>query len=326
LLLDRPVQDQIVLTTVGGAEDLIEGLDVVGRSDGAVTCRIDGPLQALYDARLFMTAAVPLADSAAVLRSAESGVLSALDEPVRFRIAPGTPDARALWDLLVDKLGWSENNSDWAVNFVPGIGAASAGWLAEIGPLHWSRHYPADLERLPWSTKPVVAEVMIRLAKVGTEHHLLDPFCGTGTILLAAHPFAYGRLVGSDRDEKAIELARGNLSRAGVRAELSVGPAEKLAVATGSIDRVVSNLPFGKLVGSHGDNAKLYPAMLKEIARVLRPDGRAVLLTEDKRLLKDSVARTPEVKIVRERLLKYSGATPTVFVLSGTRKRQNRRS
>ncbi|MEV6284896.1 methyltransferase domain-containing protein [Kribbella sp. NPDC051770] len=322
MLLDRPVQDQIVLTTVGGAEDLLEGPGIVARTDGAVTCRIDGPLRALHDMRLYLTAAVPLADEAAVLRSAESGVLSALEEPIRFRIAPRTPDADALRAVLVDKLGWSENKSDWSVNFIPGT---STSWLAEIGPLHWSRNYP-QLERLPWSTKPVVAEVMIRLAKVGTEHHLLDPFCGTGTILLAAHPFARGRLIGSDRDEQAIELARTNLQRAGVRAELAVGPAEKLTVATGSLDRVVSNLPFGKLVGTHGDNAKLYPAVLKEIARVLRPDGRAVLLTEDKRLLKDSVARTPELKIVRERLLKYSGATPTVFVLSGTRKRQNRRS
>ncbi|GAB2583670.1 TRM11 family SAM-dependent methyltransferase [Kribbella endophytica] len=323
MLLDRPVQDQIVLTTVGGAEDLITGLDITHRADEAVTCRIDGPLRPLADLRLYLTAAVPLADEAAVLRSAETGVLSALDEPVRFRIAPGTPDARALWDLLVDKLGWSENTSDWAVNFVadPSDGGR---WLGEIGPLHWSRNYPV-LERLPWSTKPVVAEVMVRLAKLGTEHHVFDPFCGTGTILLATHPFAHGRLVGSDRDEKAIKLARENVARAGITAELSVAQAEKSSLASGSIDRVISNLPFGKLVGSHGDNAKLYPAALKEIARVLRPDGRAVLLTEDKRLLKDSVARTPEVKIVRERLLKYSGATPTVFVLTTTRRRQTRR-
>ncbi|GAB3819416.1 TRM11 family SAM-dependent methyltransferase [Kribbella italica] len=323
MLLDRPVQDQIVLTTVGGAEDLLTGPDITDRTDGAVTCRIDGSLRPLHGTRLYLTAAVPLADEAAVLRSADTGVLSALDEPVRFRIAPGTPDARALWDVLVDKLGWSENTSDWAVNFVadPSDGGR---WLGEIGPLHWSRNYP-QLERLPWSTKPVVAEVMVRLAKVGTEHHIFDPFCGTGTILLAAHPFAYGRLVGSDRDEKAIELARENVARAGITAELSVGQAEKSSLASGSIDRVITNLPFGKLVGSHGDNAKLYPAVLKEIARVLRPDGRAVLLTEDKRLLKDSVARTPEVKIVRERLLKYSGASPTVFVLSGTRRRQTRR-
>jgi SAM-dependent methyltransferase len=321
LLLDRPVRDQLVLTTVGGAEDLIAGLHIISRSDGSVTCRVDGPLRALSETRLYITAAVQLADAAAVRRSAESGVLSALEGPVRFRIAPGTPDARALWDLLVDELGWAEDPSDWAVNF---ISDPAGGWLGEIGPLHWSRNYP-QLDRLPWSTKPVVAEVMIRLAKVGTEHHLLDPFCGTGTILLAAHPFAYGRLFGSDRDEKAIELARANLSRAGVRAELSVGPAEKLTVASGTIDRVVSNLPFGKLVGSHGDNAKLYPAALKEIARVLRPDGRAVLLTEDKRLLKDAVARTPGLKLVRDRLLKYSGATPTVFVLTPTRRRQNAR-
>jgi 23S rRNA G2445 N2-methylase RlmL len=83
----------------------------------------------------------------------------------------------------------------------------------------------------------------------------------------------------------------------------------------------VSNLPFGKRVGSHGANTRLYPAVLQEIARTLRPNGRAVLLTEDKRLLVETVARTKGIKIIRERLLSYNGATPSAYVL--VRKRRS---
>jgi 23S rRNA G2445 N2-methylase RlmL len=82
---------------------------------------------------------------------------------------------------------------------------------------------------------------------------------------------------------------------------------------------VIANLPFGKRVGSHRDNLRLYPAAVAEIARILTDDGRAVLLTEDKRLLKATIARTPGVKIVKERLLRFNGATPTAFVLTRPR-------
>ncbi|WP_344149204.1 hypothetical protein [Kribbella yunnanensis] len=57
-----------------------------------------------------------------------------------------------------------------------------------------------------------------------------------------------------------------------------------------------------------------------EIARVLTADGRAVLLTEDKRLLRDAVAGCRGVKVVRERVLRFNGATPTVFVVMPTRR------
>jgi 23S rRNA G2445 N2-methylase RlmL len=68
----------------------------------------------------------------------------------------------------------------------PLIDATSdAGRLAELGPLHWTQRF-GRLERLPWSTNPVVAEVVVRLAKIRPHHRVLDPFCGTGTLLLAA--------------------------------------------------------------------------------------------------------------------------------------------
>jgi 23S rRNA G2445 N2-methylase RlmL len=85
------------------------------------------------------------------------------------------------------------------------------------------------------------------------------------------------------------------------------------------VDRVVTNLPFGKQVGSHELNRTLYPAALAEIDRVLTADGRAVLLTEDKRLLHKAIQRLPALKVVRERLLKYNGATPTAYVLTRLR-------
>ncbi|ADB33016.1 putative RNA methylase [Kribbella flavida DSM 17836] len=315
LALDQPVRDHVVLRTVAGAEDLITGLDVIAGSPARLTCRVDGALRELHDLRLFSTLAVLVPDTTAVLRSATSGVTSALrsETPLRFRIAPATPDHDALNVALVNELGWLEDPGDWTVNFVGGPN----GWEAEIGPFHWSRRF-GRLDRLPWSTKPVVAEVLTRLAKLRPGHRVLDPFCGTGTLLAAASA-AVGApviLLGSDLDPRAIALAGANLSRLAIPADLPVASAESLDHAEHSVDRVIANLPFGKLVGSHAGNAKLYPAALREIARLLPRSGRAVLLTDDKRLFEDAVARTRGLKIVRRRVLGDSGVTPTAYVLT----------
>lgn len=315
--LDRPIDDLVVLRTIAGGEDLLVGLDVVGRSSSRLTCRVSGTLQQLHDSRLFMSLAVPLADLAAVRRTAERGVISALtcDGPLRFRIAPGTPDAGVLRIALATDFGWVEDASDWVVNFTTSV----AGWEAEIGAFYWTRRF-GRFERLPWSTKPVVAEILVRLAKVRPGQRVLDPFCGTGTLLVAAGHAARGvTLIGADHDPAAIDLARINLARFGVSGQLDVARADRIQQADRSVDRVVANLPFGKLVGSHSGNGRLYPAALQEVGRVLAVDGRAVLMTDDKRLFKDVVMRTVGLKVVRERLLSYGGVSPTVFVLTRNR-------
>ncbi|HEY0687454.1 MAG TPA: methyltransferase domain-containing protein [Kribbella sp.] len=331
----QPVDDQVVLRTISGAEDLLaEALATFGavhRSDSRIIFRISGTLEELRDVRLYSSLAVPLAGSpgdevflASVRRSVGRGVLSALSTPgpLRFRLEIGTPAAAEVSVALEHALGWINDPGDWSVNFM----RSPAGWEAEVGPFYWTRRF-GRFERLPWSTKPVVAEILVRLAKLRPGQRILDPFCGTGTLLVTA-----GRLepdvilLGSDQDPDAIDLARINFDRFGVTGRLDIAMAECIQHPDRSVDRMVANLPFGKLVGSHAGNGRLYPAALEEIARVLADDGRVVLMTDDKRLLKDAVMHTTGLKVVRERLLRYGGVTPTVFVLSRTRRRPDRGS
>jgi SAM-dependent methyltransferase len=181
-----------------------------------------------------------------------------------------------------------------------------------VGPLSWTSRF-GRAERLPWSTNLIVAEVLVRLAKLRPGDRVLDPFCGTGTIVRAVRrrePTA--RAIGIDHDPHALSL---NPSPC----PLIRSSAAALPLRPATIDRVIANLPFGKLVGSHRTNRTLYPAVLRELDRVLKPTGRAVLLTEDKRLLRTAVEQQRALKLVRERLLRYNGATPTAYVLTRTR-------
>ena len=316
--------DRLVLRTLDGAADLLvqdlRSLPSIHsiRQTSAVTveCAVDGRLDELAACPLYSTAAIVLPDTTTgVLRqleqSMEYGVLATL-KPSGFRV--GADEGRS--DLIAaveHHLGWVNRPGDWDVNLT----RTGDGWVAEVGPLSWMRRF-GRLERLPWSTTPLVAEVLVRLAKVHKDHRVLDPFCGTGTILLAVRRREPTAIVaGADHDPRAIAIARRNTTRS---AQLIQGKAEALPFPPGSVDRIVTNLPFGKQVGSHRANRTLYPAVLAEIDRVLAIDGRAVLLTEDKRLLRNAIDHQKALKVIRQRLLRYNGATPTAYVLTRTRR------
>ncbi|MEO8851273.1 MAG: hypothetical protein ABI360_06045, partial [Allobranchiibius sp.] len=96
--------------------------------------------------------------------------------------------------------------------------------------------------------------------------------------------------------------------------------ATALQIGDQSIDRVVTDLPFGKRIGSNTNNVELYPRVLREIERVLTPSGRCVLLTDDKRVFEDALARTRGLKVVREVVVRYNGVNPSAYVVTRSRK------
>ncbi|SDT44449.1 TRM11 family SAM-dependent methyltransferase [Microlunatus soli] len=235
-----------------------------------------------------------------------------------FRVAEPSTEARdEIAASITAAIGWRQQPSNWVLNLVPG----DDGWSAQIGPLHWSRRN-AKLERLPWSTPAALADVLVRMAKIRAGHRVLDPCCGSGTLLVAAGLAGATTLYGVDRDPEAVAVATRNLDTLRLPATLRVGDAEALGTmkGVGEVDRIIGNLPFGKQVGSHRDNERLYPALLDGIARRLSADGRAVLLTEDKRLFTDSVQRTRGLKIINQAGFRYGGATPTGYVITRRRR------
>jgi 23S rRNA G2445 N2-methylase RlmL len=135
-----------------------------------------------------------------------------------------------------------------------------------------------------------------------------------------------GLLLGGDLDPDSVRRARTNAGHRGAQVHLVRSDATRQPWADARVDRVIANLPFGKRVGSHGANRTLYPAFLRELDRVLAGDGRAVLLTEDKRLLVETVQRTRGVRIVREVTFGTGGAHPTAYVVTRSRGQARRRA
>lgn len=336
---DRFISDRLLLTTVAGAADLLaddlrnlNSTTIADIADDGVRCHFTATINSLRTIRICRSVAIVLDQASSAVPELSSlhaslggGVLSALAprSPIRFRV--GLTDARqrnAVITAIQDRTGWHNDPADWQINITRHGGL----WIAEVGDLHY-RHRFNRLRRQPWSTNPVLATVLTRIAKIKADQTVHDPFCGTGTILIAAHQaHPSARLTGTDNDQPTLELARANLHDNTTPAILTHADAVPFPHPDGAIDRVVSNLPFGKQVGNHAANTTLYPAIMREIARTLRPSGRAVVLTEDKRLLVHAVAKTPGVKIIDQRLLRYGGATPTAYTITPTRRSQRSRT
>jgi tRNA (guanine6-N2)-methyltransferase len=156
------------------------------------------------------------------------------------------------------------------------------------------RHRTYKLEHRPASLRPTIAAAMIRLAELGPQHSFLDPMCGAGTLLaerLAAAQLIRGSCApvwGGDVDFHAVRAAAVNLRRLGP-ALLARWDATRLPLASASVDRIVSNPPFGKQLSSLDAVVPLYDAMLREYDRVLRPGGLAVLIVSAAAALRGAV-------------------------------------
>ncbi|HEY1192150.1 MAG TPA: methyltransferase domain-containing protein [Gemmata sp.] len=173
------------------------------------------------------------------------------------------------------------------------------------------RHRTYKLDHVAASLRPTVAAAMVRLAGIGPEMTVLDPFCGAGTILAEALDVAEKRsrggkirVIGGDIDPNAVFVTSQNLEHVG-RADLARWDATALPLETASVDRIVSNPPFGKQLSSIEQIGPLYEAAAKELDRVLKPGGRAVLLAMEVEGLKRVLQgyRWQQVRQTRVRLL-----------------------
>lgn len=178
------------------------------------------------------------------------------------------------------------------------------------------RHRAYQVAHLPASLRPSVAAAMVFLTEPEAQDIFLDPMCGSGT-LLAERVLAgeYQQVLGGDIVERHVEIARQNLASLGERWQVSRWDARKLPLASGSVDAVATNPPFGKQIGSRQELEHLYPAVLAEIARVLKPAGRAVMLSGQYELLKEVVRRERRLQIVRGYSVAVLGEWGRIYVL-----------
>jgi tRNA (guanine10-N2)-dimethyltransferase len=128
----------------------------------------------------------------------------------------------------------------------------------------------------PGVMMPRMARTLINLSLARAGDSLLDPFCGTGGILIEAELLGM-QTMGSDFDPMMIDGSRQNVTSS----DLLLADATCLPFDNQSLDAVVTDFPYGQSVCIKKTDtmAHLYADSLDEIRRVLKSGRRAVVVT-----------------------------------------------
>ncbi len=176
------------------------------------------------------------------------------------------------------------------------------------------RHRRYKREHLPASLRPTVASALAWLSQPTPDDVVLDPLCGAGTILIERYLLARAeRVLGGDLRANAVEVARRNARAAQVALDLRVWDATKLPLPDASVTRIITNLPFGKQIGAPEDNARLYPALAREFARVITLDGLMVAITSADRLW-DAALHEHGWQVTKKVVVVVLGQPASIFV------------
>lgn len=139
----------------------------------------------------------------------------------------------------------------------------------------------------PVSLDPRLARTLVNLSGVAPGQTLLDPFCGTGGVLIEAAHMGV-RAFGSDLDPDMVAGTRRNLEHFGVSGTVAPSDVERVPSllagwGLGHVDAVVADLPYGRSASTGKEAIRdLYARAMATIERVLRPGGSAVLGLPDR--------------------------------------------
>jgi tRNA (guanine6-N2)-methyltransferase len=198
----------------------------------------------------------------------------------------------------------------------------SPGWEVAL------RMAPRPLSVRPWrvcdlkgALNAAVAHAMVQFTRPRSEDIFLNLGCGSGTLLIEralTSPLREG--IGCDTDPVALDCARANItaSKQGGRIHLEAWDARSLPLRNASVDAIAADLPFGHDVGSHKENLALYPLLIKEAARVARPEARCVFLTHEIRLMNDLLENSSDWKTKEVIQLSITGLHPKLYLLERT--------
>ena len=167
-----------------------------------------------------------------------------------------------------------------------------------------------------------LAWAMGRLARNpehGPAHVVLDPFCGSGTLLVeAARRWPGAALHGSDVREANIAGTGENRDHFGLdQLELREGDARDVDLLWPGLrpDTVLANLPFGLRLGRGTNHYWLYRTFLESLARMTDPGARVVLLVGKRKVLNRVVVPNWLFRTVHVRIVEMGGAWPALFLL-----------
>lgn len=192
----------------------------------------------------------------------------------------------------------------------------------------------------PAPLNPTIAASLIYLAGWNHEWSLLDPFCGSGTILFEAGMIARNtpitkfrrdfaflkffselpeieerevelKLYGVEKFKKHLKGAEIISDYVGIRPILIQGYAERVQEYFDEIDYVVTNPPYGLRIGRKDIIAKLYSSFLESVSRILK--RRMVVITKERSVFEKYAS--DHFKLIIEYEAKYGDLPVGIYLV-----------
>ncbi|WP_456372742.1 tRNA (guanine(6)-N2)-methyltransferase [Methanocaldococcus sp.] len=200
-----------------------------------------------------------------------------------------------------------------------------------------------------------IASSLIYLSDWKDDEILLDPMCGSGTILIEGalikrnippgkfREKKYGfifvnmfgedllnevkkevvenrnnyNIIGLDKNQKYLEGAKENAKSAGVLDTIKFicGDATKLQDLFDSVDVIIVNPPYGIRMGSKRMVKKLYNEFLMSAKNIMHGNSRLIVITGEDRLFKEAVIKS-NLEIKEKFNVMFGGLMTKVFYLT----------
>jgi tRNA (guanine6-N2)-methyltransferase len=163
-----------------------------------------------------------------------------------------------------------------------------------------------------------VAHALVLLTQPRSDDVFVNLCVGSGSI--AIERALAGRtqsLLAVDNDASTLGLARVNFEAAGVVQPvryLVLGDVKRLPLASASATALAADLPFGQRSGSHGDNARLYPALLSEAARITAVGAHFAVITHEVRLMDQLMPTFDTWELRKELMITLRGLHPRIYL------------
>jgi len=140
--------------------------------------------------------------------------------------------------------------------------------------IHWANRYDWIVQIMALGQAGRLRRTTVEFAQIVPGERILDVGCGTGDLTLAAkaRTGSAGQVSGIDAAPEMIAVAQRKAARTQAEVDFRVGVIERLPYPDASFDVVLSSLMM------HHLPADLKPIALAEIRRVLKPNGRLVVV------------------------------------------------
>lgn len=163
-----------------------------------------------------------------------------------------------------------------------------------------------------------IATALVKLTNPTPDDIFLNIACGSGTIAIERAMDSDAKsIIGCDILGYALSCATQNAMVAQIsHVEWLKTDAIQMPIASASITKLVADLPFGQLTGSHDENEWLYPAILSEAARVAASGAIFVIISHEMRLMDSILLQSDDWRLLEDPIkIIQSGLHPRIYVL-----------